>query len=66
MPRKNEVLSYRTEVGATRAMRRFLKRYPVHPDCRVEVVWSTNWLYPFRYLIRVTGRDGATGYWSRA
>ena len=39
---------------------------PVHPECRVEVVNSTHWLYPFRYLIQVTGSDGRSGYWSRA
>lgn len=62
----HRVLTYRTERTAARAMRRLLKRYPVHPDCRVDVVASTHWLYPFRYLIRVTGRDGRTGYWSAA
>ena len=66
MPRKHEILHYRTEVGAKRAMRRLLKRYPVHPGCKVDVVSSPTWLYPFFYLIRVTGRDGGIAYWSRA
>jgi hypothetical protein len=66
MARKNEILNYRTEQAAKGAMTRLLKRYPVHPDCTVEIVPSPFWLYPFQYLIRVTGRDGASGYWSRA
>lgn len=66
MARKNEILNYRTEAGARRAMRRLMKKYPVHPDCRVEVVPSTHWCYPFRYLIQLTGRDGRTAFWSRA
>jgi late competence protein required for DNA uptake (superfamily II DNA/RNA helicase) len=66
MTRKNQVLNYRTERSAVLAMRRLLKRYPVHPDCKVDVVQSPSWLYPFMYLIRVTGRDGSSGYWSRA
>ena len=66
MARKNEILAYRTEKAAKTAMTRLLKRYPVHPDCKVEVVPSTHWLYPFMYLIQVTGRDGASSYWSRA
>lgn len=65
MTRKNEVLTYRTEQAATRAMRRLLVKYPVHPDCCVDVVSSPHWLYPFKYLIRVTGRDNRSAYWSR-
>jgi hypothetical protein len=66
MARKNEVLSYRTEQAANRAMRRLLAQHPVHPDCKVDVVSSPSWLYPFRYLIRVTGHDNRSAYWSRA
>ena len=65
MTRKNEILSYQTYQGATLAMRRLLRRYPVHSDCRVEVVSSPHWLYPFRYLIMLTGRDNKSAYWSR-
>lgn len=63
MPRKNEILNYRTEAAAMRARKRLLAKYPVH-DCRVDVVSSTHWLYPFRYLIRITA-NGAQAYWSR-
>lgn len=65
MARKNEVLNYRTEQAAQRAMKRMLAKHPVHPDCKVDVVASPSWLYPFRYLIRLTGRDGSQAYWSR-
>lgn len=58
------VLNYRTEGAARGAMRRLLKRHPVHPDCQVAVVASTHWMFPFRYLIQVTGRDGRVAYWS--
>lgn len=60
------VLTYRTEGAAKSAMKRLLKRYPVHADCKVDVVYSPSWMFPFRYLIRVTGRDGAVAYWSAA
>lgn len=65
MTRKNEILTYRTEQAATRAMRRILKLYPVHVDCKVEVVSSPHWLYPWRYLIRITGKDNNFAYMSR-
>lgn len=60
------ILNYRTEGAARGAMKRLLKRYPIHPDCKVDIVSSPSWLYPFRYLIRVTGRDGCAAYWSAA
>lgn len=60
------VLNYRTEGQARGAMKRLLKRYPVHPDCKVDVVASPHWQFPFRYLIRVTGKDGKFSYWSAA
>lgn len=66
MTKRYQALNYSNEKSAHRAMKRLLKRYPVHPDCKVEVVASTEWHYPRRYLIRVTGRDGCTAYWSRA
>lgn len=62
----HRILNYRTENAARGAMKRLLKRYPVHPDCRVEIVFSPSWLFPFRYLIRVTGRDNSFSYWSAA
>jgi hypothetical protein len=65
MTRKNEVLNYRTEVGARRALRRLRVKYPMHVDCKADVVVSPSWLYPFRYLILVTGKDGAQSYWSK-
>jgi hypothetical protein len=34
------VLDYRTEAAARGAMKSLLRRYPVHPDCRVKVVAS--------------------------
>lgn len=66
MARKNEILTYRTEAAAKRAIKRLTKRYPVHTDCQVEAVISTHWQYPFRWLISVTGRDGRTAYWSHS
>ncbi len=66
MAKRHAVLNYRTEASAHRAMVRLLKKYPVHPDCKVSVVQSTEWQFPFRYLIQVAGRDGRTGYWSKA
>lgn len=62
----HKVLSYRTENTAKRAMARLLKRHPVHGDCKVRVVYSPSWLFPFRYLIEVRGIDGRISYWSRA
>lgn len=62
----HRILNYRTERAARAAMTRLLKRYPVHPDCKVDVVSSPSWLFPFRYLIRVTGRDNSVSYWSAA
>lgn len=59
----HEALVYTTEKAATRAMRRFLKRCPVHPDCKVEVVSSTQSVV--RWMIRVTGRDNRSSFWSR-
>jgi hypothetical protein len=59
-----QVLNYRTEGAARGAMKRLLKRYPVHADCKVSVVQSPHWQFPFRYLIQVKGRDGAKAYWS--
>lgn len=68
--RKNEILTYRTEASARRAMVRHLKRYEQHHGrpvaCNVDVVSSPSWLYPFQYLIRLTGTDGSVAYWSRA
>ena len=32
----------------------------------VDVVTSPSWLYPFQYLIRLTGTDGSVAYWSRS
>ncbi len=66
MTRKNEILAYRTERAAKASMTRLLKKHPVHPDCKVAVVSSDHWAYPFMYLIRVTGKDGASAYWSRS
>lgn len=60
------VLNYRTESAARGAMKRLLKRYPVHTDCRVDIVLSPHWQFPFRYLIRMTGKDGSVAYWSAA
>lgn len=60
------VLNYRSEGAARGAMKRLLKRYPVHPDCKVDVVFSPHWMFPFRYLIQVTGKDGRISYWSAA
>ena len=60
------ILNYRTEGLARGAMKRLLKRYPVHPDCTVDIVLSPHWQFPFRYLIRVTGKDGRFAYWSAA
>lgn len=66
MAKRNQILNYSTEKSARRAMARQIAKYPPHPDCKVEVVASTNWLYPWRWLIQVTGRDGSTAYWSKA
>jgi hypothetical protein len=60
------VLHYRSEKAAKRSMKRLVKKYPPHPDCRIEVVSSPHWQYPFEYLIRLTGRDGCSAYWSAA
>jgi hypothetical protein len=60
------ILNYRTEGAARGSMKRLLKRYPVHADCTVDVVASTHWQFPFRYLIRITGKDGRIAYWSAA
>jgi len=60
------VLNYRTEKQAKGMMKRLLRKYPVHADCKVDVVSSPSWMFPFRYLIRVTGKDGRSAYWSAA
>jgi len=69
MTRRNEILHYRTEASATRAMRRVMRQYETTHGrpvaCRVDVVSSTHWAYPFQYLIRLTGTDGSVSYWSR-
>jgi hypothetical protein len=62
----HRVLTYRTETSAKRAKARLLKRYPVHPDCKVEVVFSALWDHPWLYVIQVTGKDGRPSYWSSA
>jgi hypothetical protein len=58
------ILTYSTEQKAQAAIKRLLKKYPVHPDCTVEAVASTHWQYPFKFLIRVTGKDNSQAYWS--
>ena len=62
----HRVLNYRTESDAKGALKRLMKKYPVHADCKVDVVASSHWQYPFRYLIRLTGKDGNVAYWSAA
>lgn len=68
----HRVLTYRDEKSAKRALKRHLKNYEkrhgcqIHPDCRCEVVSSPSWLYPFKYLIRMTAPDGSQAYWSAA
>lgn len=64
MTRKGQILTYRTERAAKQAMVRLLKRYPVHADCKVRVTLAN--FHPFQYVIEVSGRDGRSGYWSRA
>jgi len=70
MARKNEILAYRTQAAAERAMRRVMRKYELQHGrpvaCKVDVVPSTHWAYPFQYLIRLTGSDGSIAYWSRA
>jgi hypothetical protein len=69
MARRNEILHYRNEAAATRAMRRVMRKYEQQHGrpvaCKVDVVSSTHWAYPFEYLIRCTGNDGSVSYWSR-
>ena len=61
------VLNYRTEGAAQGALKRLVKRYPhVYPNCKLAVVSSPHWQFPFRYLIQVTGIDGRVSYWSAA
>lgn len=61
---RRRVLNYATEGRARGAMKRLLARYPINPACKVDVVSSPSWLFPFRYLISVTGSDGRVAYWS--
>ena len=61
------VLNYRTEADARRALARLRKRWSnACPGCVVEIVRSPHWLFPFRWLIQVTGTDGRISYWSAA
>ena len=61
------VLNYRTEGAARGALKRLAKKYPrVYPNCKVDIVQSPHWQFPFRYLIQVTGIDGRVSYWSAA
>ncbi len=62
----NRILRYPTHEKALKSMKRLLRLYPPHPDSRVDIVSSPSWLYPFEYLIRVTGRDGRVSYWGKA
>ena len=63
----HDVLHYETEAQARAAMRRFTKRYFVHPDCTMDVVCGGYWNAPRnRWLIRLTGRDGSVGYWHKS
>lgn len=61
------ILNYRTEGAAQGALKRLVKRYPhVYPNCKLAIVYSPSWLFPWRYLIQVTGIDGRVSYWSAA
>jgi len=61
------VLNYRTEADARRALTRLRKRWPdAYASCKVEIVHSCDWRFPFVYLIQVTTKAGGIGYWRAA